>query len=621
MPFSPGSAIPFGGPQRVYNFSQEFNYNIGNHLLKAGGQYYKIQDNRTFGAFQNAVEGLASSSTGLGVNNFFNGIAQVFQVAINPQGRFPGQSVPLPTGSPNFTRNNKYSEFALYGSDSFKLFPGFTANLGLRYEYYGPQKNSDPNLDSNFYFGGDGTFSPANVRTGRVQIAPNSPVGNLWKADKNNFGPSVGFAYDIEGNGKSSLRAGYALRYERNFGNVTFNVIQNPPNYAVVNLGNVPITLSNAGPFAGTGSVTLPATTLRAVDPNIKNAYAHQYSAAFERRFGQVTASATFSGTTGKSLYSIANINRVFSGPALLASFDTTRTCSTDNSVGVGVNAGRLNCQYADINYRGNGGYSSYQGITFAVESGNLFGQGLTLASRYTYSVSRDNLSSTFSETGTAFNLGFLDPYDPSVDYGFADFDVRHRFITNFVWDLPTKKLFSEGIGNSVFGGFTLSGIINVQSGTPFSVYDCFNGFSTCTRLIPTGSLSFRGNGNYASVGTNTFSYIDLSGQDTAVLPDSDRNIFPGENGFLPDNMTARNAFRGPGNWNVDLALSKRIVFTERSNLQLRIDAANVFNHANLFVNVDEADIFTAQLVNQTNAVTASKFGRRNIQLGLRFTF
>jgi len=197
LPFSPGSAIPFGGPQKVYNFAQEFNYNVGDHSLKFGGQFYKIKDDRVFGAYQNAVETLSLSTNAAGAENFFNGTLALFEAAGNPQGRFPGQTLTLPVKSPEFGRNNRYSEFNVYAQDSFRLFPGFTANLGLRYEFYGPQRNTDPNLDSNFYFGGDESVTPANIRSGSVQIAPNSPAGELWRADKNNFAPSVGFAYDI----------------------------------------------------------------------------------------------------------------------------------------------------------------------------------------------------------------------------------------------------------------------------------------------------------------------------------------------------------------------------------------------------------------------------------------
>lgn len=624
LPYNPGSAIPFGGPQMVNNLSQEFTYTWGNHIIKAGGQYYNIKDNRTFGAYENAVEQLGNS-TGGAIQNLYNGFIQTFQAAIDPQGHYPGDTITLPVSAPSFTRDNTYNEFALYGMDSFKLFRGFTANLGLRYEYYGPQKNSDPSLDSNFYFGGDGTWTPGNVRTGSIQLAPNSPVGKLWASDNNNWAPSVGFAWDPEGNGKSSIRAGYALRYERNFGNVTFNVIQNPPNYGVVsvtaaNFGGtpIPITLNNAGPFAGTtGSVTLLPVSLRVVDPHIKNAYAHQYSAAYQRKIGSFTASATFSGTAGRDLYSIANINRAGSGVALLGSLSTScpNLAASD----------RLNCQYGAINYRGNQGYSNYNGITFALESSDLFKTGLEIASRYTYSVTKDNLSTTFSETGTAFNLGFLDAYNPKLDYGYADFDVRHRFITTFVWNPPTNRIYNHGIGKTLLGNWALSGILNIQSGAPFSVYDCTNGITTCTRLVPTGAISYTGSLG-PSIGINDFAFIPLAGQATDPLTPTATDLYPGENGNLPSNMTARNAFRGPGNWNFDAAVSKKFFINERINMQIRMDAQNIFNHANLSANVGSADVSgfdnVTNIASDTNpVVTASKFGRRQIQLGLRLSF
>jgi hypothetical protein len=613
LPFNPGSAIPFGGPQTVYNAAQEFSYNIGNHLLRFGGQFYRIHDDRVFGAFQNAVQTLSLTSNADAVENFFNGRVAQFQGASNPNGRFPGQTVTLPVSSPNFGRNNRYTEYNIYGQDSFRWFPGFTVNIGLRYEYFGPQRNADPNLDSNFYLGGDGSVTPANIRSGTVQLAPNSPVGELWEADKNNFAPSVGFAYDITGDGKTSLRAGYALRYERNFGNVTFNVIQNPPNYAVVSIqpqdvgGPIAITRNNAGPLAGnTGSVILPRVSLRGVNPNIVNAYAHQYSASLERRFGQVTASAVFSGTSGRDLYTITDVNRLFSGTTYLGS---TAGCPGTPLAPVD----RLNGCYTGINFRTNGGRSDYQGITFSLESGNLFGAGLTMATRYTYAVARDNLSSTFSETGNQFALGLTDPFNPLLDYGFADFDVRHRFVSNFVWDLPTKKYFSSGIGRALFGDFTVSGIIQAQTGTPFTIYDCSDAINVCKRLIPNGPIDFNGGELGNSVGTNEFQWLRYNGQPVFIGFAQANNGGP-----YPENMTPRNAFRGPGFWNVDMALMKRFFFTERANLALRVDAVNVFNNATPVLNGFGPGV---DISNNDPVVTVSKFGRRQLQFGLRFEF
>jgi hypothetical protein len=113
------------------------------------------------------------------------------------------------------------------------------------------------------------------IRNGVVEPTPKSPIGALWKSDWHDFAPRVGFAWDLTGDGKTSLRAGYGIGYERNFGNVTFNLIQNPPNYAVLGIPGV-ITTNNFGPLGGSsGVLPLPRVGLRIVNPNIKTAYAH----------------------------------------------------------------------------------------------------------------------------------------------------------------------------------------------------------------------------------------------------------------------------------------------------------------------------------------------------------
>src|SRR5215208_6337360 len=288
LPFNPGSAIPAAGPTNQFQLYQDLNYQAGNHQFRFGGSFFHIQQNRTFGAFQNSVQTLGTGVAS-GANNLIAGQLIKFQVAVDPRGGSPGDLVTTPLNEPSFTRYNRYDEWAVYFNDAWRVRPGLTLNLGMRYEYYGVQHNNDPSLDSNFYFGSGSTLQER-IRNGGVQVAPNSPAGGLWQPDKNNFAPRVGFAWDIFGDGNTSLRGGYGIAYERNFGNVTFNVIQNPPNYAVVTIvagtdvPSIEITPDNAGPLAGTGSKLLPRTSLRAINENIVNAYAHLWSAAIERR-------------------------------------------------------------------------------------------------------------------------------------------------------------------------------------------------------------------------------------------------------------------------------------------------------------------------------------------------
>ncbi len=635
---TPGNAIPFGGPQNFIQLYDDLNWTKGNHQFRFGGQYVHIRDNRTFGAYQNAVTALSSSgqSFSTALPNFVNGQLRSFTVAVSPQGKFPCANDPAtgarivtpectlqtPLSEPSFSRSNRYHEWAAYFNDSWKVKPRFTLNLGIRYEYYGTQHNADQSLDSNFYFG-EGSTIFERIKNGRILRAQDSPIGKLWAVDKNNFAPRVGFAWDVFGNGSTSLRGGYGMAYERNFGNVTFNVIQNPPGSATVAItsgvdvpaGTLPITPDNLGPLAGSGiAKSFPAVSLRAVDPNIVNAYAHFWSFAAERQLSPTTvASVEYSGSAGRSLYSISNINRAGTGFAY---------------GGIPRLASRLNNNGASaINFRGSDGRSDYNAVIASVESSRFRNWGLRFTSRYTYSRAKDNLSSTFSESGNNFNLGYTDPFDPDLDYGFADFDARHRAVVSWTWDIPTPK-FSSHVAQYLLGGWEATGIFQARSGLPFTVFDCTNGQQMCPRVSLDGPVSFDGSIGHDSVGVsdtpNRYKYIDLSGLHPGAFVD--QFGFGADFGPFPANMSKRNAFRGPGFWNLDAALFKNLNITEGVKLQLRFEAFNVFNHANLFISGGEAEINTGATTDANGNtvggyVPANFFGRRNIQIAGKIIF
>ena len=302
-----------------------------------------------------------------------------------------------------------------------------------------------------------------------MQIARNSPVGGLWKPDKNNFAPRIGFAWDVFGDGKTSLRGGYGLAYERNFGNVTFNVIQNPPNYLVlslqkgVDIAALPITTSNFGPLAGTTPPTkvIPRGSLRHVREDIVNAYAHFWSAALQHElFGTGNVlSVEYSGSAGRKLYSINPFNQPGAGAFYLGKANPTS---------------RLNDQYSGINARGNDGYSNYNALIVNFDANNFRNRGVQFTAHYTYAVNKDNLSTTFSEAAFNGNLGLTNPFNPGLDYGYADADVRHRFVGSAIWDLPIAKQV-DGWAKQVLGGWQVTGIFNARTGTPFTIYDSSN--------------------------------------------------------------------------------------------------------------------------------------------------
>ncbi len=609
-----GVALPFGGPQNVFQVYQDGTYLWRKHELRFGGVYSYTQDNRTYGAYQNAVQVLgASNNFGQALDNLVKGKLYSFTGSIDPRGRFPGDTLQLPAEAPNFTRSNRYQEAAGYLNDAWRVRRNVTLNLGVRYEFFGVPRNRDENLDSNFYFG-EGANLYEQIRNGKVQLTSASGVGGFYKSDTNNYAPRVGFAWDVFGDGQTSLRGGYGIAFDRVFDNAIVSIIQNPPNYAQValiagtNISGIDITDSNTGPFDESGRLTIPQTNITAIDANLKTAQARFWNFSLQRELApNLVASIDYSGSQGRDLYAVSNFNRIGSGNVHLNDACTGSNCTA-----------RLNTQYADINPLTNQGYSDYQGVTVGLDGRNLLTRGLLFNARYTWATSKDNISSILSEAANNFNFGFLDPFNPDLDKGYSDFDVRHRLVVSGVWDIPYQPNFQPTtitgyIYKHMLSGLSLSGIFSAQTGAPFSVYDCAKSANNvCVRAV--GNADTSGSDTPAALSAaNRFQYIDLSGMISGsyVNPITGTSIF----GPFPSGMTERNAFRGPGYWNPDMGLFKTLRLREWVTLQLRGEVYNVFNHANLFVIGQQTDI------SRFNYVPAQRNGRRNIQFAIRIIF
>lgn len=626
LPYAPGAALPFGGPQNVAEIDQTFSLTHGKHNFKFGAEYLYIRDNRMFGAYENAIEYLSSGSPTTAYDNLLSGQLYRFSTAIYPQNKFPCFRDPVsnapiqtpectltgPATAPNFSRSNRYNDGAAYIQDSWRVLPRLTLNLGLRWEYYGVQHDKTSSNDANFVLG-PGTSIYQQVQNGFVANGGALPAGRLWAPADRNFGPRIGFAYDVFGDGKTSLRGGYGIAYERNFGNVTYNVIQNPPNYAVLNItngtdvpeGTLPITANNFGAAGQPGTYPFRSPTLRAVDTNIKPAYASIWNLSVERELHTgAVAALEYSGSRGIHGYTIQSYNDIGFGPTY-----TGLGCGGTGGADCANPYQQLNPQYNYINYRTNGNNSWHEALNAKLTTNNLFHQGLDLTTNYTWSHTQDYLSATFggSDEFSGQALGTLDPFNPSLDKGDADFDVRNRLALSAVWNVPYANK-TQGFAKHVLDGWEFAPIVYAVSGYPYTIFDCTNEYTAyiCPRYIPSGAVARSGNTSTSGAAKldtpNTFAYETIpaplvygsplggNGGVPTCATNPTTGLSLGTNCTFPSNMTARNAFRQPGSWNADFGIYKNFKVTERVGLQFRAEMFNAFNHSNYYVQTGNLD-------------------------------
>jgi hypothetical protein len=659
---SPGNAIPFGGPQNFIQIAEDVAWTKGKQQFIFGGDFLNIKDNRVFGAYEEAIDALVATGQNKALANFLYGNMQEVEYAINPQGAFPcyrnsagvyqqtaACTIQEPVVSPNFSRSNRYQDGAAYVNDSWKVSPKLTVNLGLRWEVYGPQHSQKATYDANFFPDYTQKNPWDEIRNGHVLTRVNAPNGRLWNLNKKQFAPKVGFAWDPFGTGKTSIRGGYSISYERNFNNVTFNVIQNPPNYAVVAFTNTqsgysqagltPLNNANLGVYGtGTGSTYLPNVTLRAVDPRIRPAYANNWSLSVERSVATgTTASVSYVGTRGIHNYSIANINRTFDGSVYEGDARVNN---------------RTNYEYSNINWRGADGDSYYHGVTAELRSSNLHQTGLNVRADYTWSHSIDNTSSTFSDSGNVAGgglvLGYTDPWNHRLDRGSSDFDQRQRGIVTVAWTIPYAKHLT-GTSKFLFDNWTLADTFDGQTGTPFTEFDGSYAYTVEPRAAFVSDpprKRVRGARDLSSIyGANTYSVMtlptfwdpnnDVTDYPLGVLttnyteqlnPNTGTNDMPICRGILgagcsfAPNMDPRNKFSGPGFWHDNFGVVKDFKVHDRYALQLKGEFINIFNHPNMWLNLagaNDVSVYTDVLGYKGAHAT----DHRNTELSLHLSF
>jgi Carboxypeptidase regulatory-like domain/TonB dependent receptor-like, beta-barrel len=652
FPFDANLNSLITGPLNLLQASADFAGAWRGHQLQFGGSYYYFQDNRNIFSFQNGLFTLGQDVP-TALDSLVLGTANSFSVAINPFGAVPGSVITTPPVQPDFNRSLSNHDFSLYGSFNWRVTSNFNLLLGLRYDFFNLPRSRNDEIFFNF-FPGAGTTVPAQVASG-VFAPPGTFTGaaladtrvdnnrRFFHRDSDNIAPRIGFAWDFTGGGagcctglrrSTTLRGSVGLTYERLFyavspffqENATFGIPSLVAGTPLAGTGTTiaPIPLiapgavgpSTFGPLGVPGTAVLPNFLVRGIDRDIEAPRITFWTVALDREIALNTvASLQYAGAHGHDLFTVSNINR----PGSALGFLTPPTA---------VPLARLNPGLGPVFFLRSNGRSNYNAFIADLTNSTWRTIGLSFTARYRFAKALDNVNPFINEN---FNVGlltspfatnFLSPFDPENDYGPSDFDVRHRFIGSFIWELPDFFDRSCCGGNGgwkrwLLGGWAVTGIFQAMTGFPFTVFDCAGALTPetpCPRALVASGVNLddirTGQGSVVPDTTvpNRFNFIPAS--NFAVAPTT--TVFPPFTGLGP--TVGRNFFRGPGFWNFDFGVYKRFRFSEDTSFQLRGEFYNIFNHANLFVP-------SAVDINSTNFVPAFKRGGRIVQVGGKLYF
>ena len=645
VPYITFNNFSMGVPQvstRQFNNSfqwlDNFSKVIGKHSLRFGGQFHYDQINERNLAAENGQYSFSGNETGIDFADFLIGAPNSLTQA-SPQ---------------ILDSRSKY--YALFAQDSWRVTPNLVLNYGLRWEASMPWYDTQNKIET--------------IIPGQQSVKfPGAPLGYVMAGDPgvprtlaptkwDNFGPRIGLAYSPEvssgilgklfgGPGLTSIRVGFGLYYTSVEDLSQFLEVGDPPYGLYYGSSNPPVLEtpylnrydgSSVGqrfpfPFPPTNvSPSNPDTTFPwpQVEPlsydwsyNHNNVlpYAEHYELSVQRQVGKYTVvTASYVGNQAHHLIAALEANPAnqslclfLNNPANLASnsagpcgpFSETPPFSVTvvNGQSIGTSTPWVTASGQVItNVRplgplfdtnpltstiANSNYNSFQA------SANFESSWLSFIAGYTYSKCMDNAS------------GLQDgvyPFGPSRSYSLCNFDVTHNFVFSYNWILPFDRFVDKHWAKAVLGGWSLSGITNFATGLP---------------------ISFTENDDNSLIGANASS-VDVpnfSGGGPVLADTNPRQGKPYFNTslFTPEELgqfgtSRRRFFHGPGLCNFSMALAKTTRITESKELQFRVEAFNIFNHA--------------QFLNPSGEINSSTFGTvtqardpRIMQFGVKFAF
>ena len=537
-----------------YQFSNTLRWTKGSHQISMGGEWGRgigdiVNNFRGNGRFRYRN---GAGYTGVDRADFIIGFYERLQQGL---GEF---------------KETRFDRFALFFQDSMKLTSRFTLDVGMRWDPFFPYTDKLGKLS---------TWRPGQQSTRFV----NAPEGVLYPGDPGipdggfdtgwgNFGPRIGFAWDLTGDGKTSLRAGYGIFYDQTNTISTNSQANQGPFGTLVELFGNPSNLNQnmTTPFAGfEGGNPFPAVGFSAVgtdlldppgdvtflsphtafvyDADMRNAYNQAWNLTLEREvFGGFVARASYAASKGTALVSGRDVN------APLA--DATASTSTTNT------RRPLNPTYNRVTLIQGVGNSIYHSGQFTLEK--RFSRGYTILANYTVAkVIDDNRGSANKATGTSVT----NPLDQSFDRGPADYDHRHVFNFSSLWEIPGS--FDSPVANGILGGWNLSTIVGLQSGSPFTVLSGRDNART-------------GQGSQRADLTGENPDFGSRSRGAEIAEWLNKGAFTG-NALGTYGVLGRNTFYGPGRAVLDLGIHKNFSITERLRSQFRFEIFNALNRPN----------------------------------------
>ena len=563
---------------RSWNPRATFSLSRGAHFLKFGGEFLHVQTrindlNATIGRmnFENRFTNRAVGDLLLGLPS---------QLALT-----------------SYTVMDQGQDMQFYFlQDDYRITPKLTANVGLRYEYATPPRERDNQFAN---------FDPA---TGTMIFATDGDTFEraLIHPDRNNFAPRIGFAYQPAS--RWVARGGYGVFYTHTVRQGREGLLGFNPPYLVDNLLQTGVTgaaaVASAAPFRlvdGYPSGLLDPTTLsptisrRAQDANQRTPYIQQYNIGVQYELmPDVVLDVAYVGNKGTKLNGFRNLNQ----RAVITNADGSQSAGA-----------RPYPAFGDIQWMENRVDSSYNSLQLRLEK--RFTHGLTGNISYTLgealSGAPDHIST--SSGGAGIDTGvFREPQDGNnlqAEYGPSEFDVRHRFVASYIWELPfgRGRRWGKDWGPAMelaFGGWQVTGIHVLQSG-----------------LALTATLA---GANVVNLGGERRARPNLVGD--PELPESERTLARWFNTDAFAAFAVPQAFgnagvgimRGPGAANFDFSFAKNFQVTDRRSFQFRTEVFNAFNHPNFGPpNIARDSSGFGQILSAAPA--------RIVQFGLKFYF